>query len=88
MVAALAAAAGFNAIVVFAVYISTPAAGALYSTPEVLWLAIPLLLYWIARALMLASRRELHDDPMVFALKDRVSLLTMGAAALLVVGAL
>jgi hypothetical protein len=34
------------------------------------------LLFWISRVLMLSSRGQMHDDPVVFALKDRVSLLT------------
>ena len=81
IVSALAAAAGFNAVVVFALYISSDAMTALYSRPEFLWLVCPVLLYWIGRALMLAHRREMDDDPVVFALKDRVSLATMAVAA-------
>ncbi len=78
MVAALAAAAGFNAVTVLALYISTDAVSQYYARPEVLWLVCPVLMYWIARAMMLAQRRAMHDDPVVFALKDRVSLLTIG----------
>jgi 4-hydroxybenzoate polyprenyltransferase len=87
MVAALAAAAGFNAITVFALYISSDSVNALYSRPELLWLVGPLLLYWVARALMLASRRLMDDDPVVFALKDRVSLVTIGLAGAIVLAA-
>jgi 4-hydroxybenzoate polyprenyltransferase/phosphoserine phosphatase len=87
MVAALAAAAGFNAITVFALYISSDSVNALYSRPELLWLVGPLLLYWIARALMLASRRMMDDDPVVFALKDRVSLMTIGLAGAIILAA-
>ncbi len=87
MVAALAAAAGFNAITVFALYISSDAVNELYTHPQLLWLVGPLLIYWIARALMLASRRLMDDDPVVFALKDRVSLATIGAAAVIVLAA-
>jgi 4-hydroxybenzoate polyprenyltransferase/phosphoserine phosphatase len=88
MVAALAAAAGFNAVTVFALYISSDAVNQLYSRPEVLWLVGPLLIYWIARALMLASRRQMDDDPVVFALKDRVSLLTIGLVGILILAAI
>lgn len=85
MVGAMAAAAGFNAVIVFALYISSPAVDGLYSRPEVLWLVCPLLMYWIGRALMLAQRREMDDDPVVFALKDRASLITAAAMALVIV---
>jgi hypothetical protein len=50
-----------------------------------LWLVCPLLTYWIGRALMLAQRREMDDDPVVFALKDRASLITTAAMALVIV---
>lgn len=89
IVAALAAAAGFNAVTVFALYASSPKVQTLYRHPELLWLVCPLLMYWIARALMMAHRRLLDDDPIVFALKDRVSRITaLTIAAILVTAAL
>lgn len=88
VVTALAAAAGFNAVTVFALYISSDAVHQLYSRAEVLWLVCPVLMYWIGRALMLAHRRAMDDDPVVFALKDRGSLLTIATALLLFVAAI
>jgi 4-hydroxybenzoate polyprenyltransferase/phosphoserine phosphatase len=88
VVLALAAAAGFNAVTVFALYISSDGTNQLYSRPEILWLVCPVLIYWIGRALMLAHRREMDDDPVVFALKDRISLASVGAAAALVLAAI
>jgi len=88
IVAALAAGAGFNAVTIFTLYISSDAVNELYTHPQILWLVGPLLMYWIARALMLASRRLMDDDPVVFAIKDKVSLVTAGAVALLVVAAI
>jgi 4-hydroxybenzoate polyprenyltransferase len=80
VVAALTAASGFNAVTVFALYVSSDAVRQLYHRPQVLWLICPILIYWIARLIMMANRRLMHDDPVVFALKDRNSLL---AAALI-----
>jgi 4-hydroxybenzoate polyprenyltransferase len=77
VVAVLAAAAGFNAVVVFTLYISSEAVHELYARPQALWLVCPILMYWIARVLMLAHRRLIDDDPIIFALKDRVSWLAM-----------
>jgi hypothetical protein len=37
--------------------------------------------------LMLASRRLMDDDPVVFAIKDRVSLVTIGLAGAIVLAA-
>ena len=82
IVTVLAAASGFNAITVFALYVSSDAVKSLYTHPQLLWLICPILMYWIARALMMAHRRMMDDDPVIFALRDRNSLL----AAILIVG--
>jgi 4-hydroxybenzoate polyprenyltransferase len=88
MVGALAAGSGFNAVTVFALYISSSAVSQNYTNPQILWLLCPILLYWIGRVLMLAQRRAMDDDPVVFALKDRVSLVTIGIAGALVLVAI
>jgi hypothetical protein len=84
-VGALAAAAGFNAVTVFALYISSDAVRPLYRTPEALWLVCPLLMYWLGRALMLADRRLLDDDPIAFALRDWNSYAVLALVALTLV---
>ncbi len=75
IVAALAAASGFNAVTVFALYVSSDAVKPLYRHPHLLWLVCPVLMYWISRMLMMAHRRLVHDDPIVFALRDPVSII-------------
>jgi 4-hydroxybenzoate polyprenyltransferase len=84
VVAALAAAAGFNAVTVFALYISSDSARQLYAHPQVLWLICPLLMYWIGRAILMAHRRHMDDDPIIFAIKDRPSLIILGLVGILV----
>jgi 4-hydroxybenzoate polyprenyltransferase len=69
---------------VFALYVSSSAIGKLYNHPERLWLICPILMYWLARTLMMAQRRLIHDDPVVFAMKDRNSQMA-GALILFVV---
>jgi 4-hydroxybenzoate polyprenyltransferase len=88
IVAALAAAAGFNAVTIFALYISSPTVKELYSHPRILWLVGPLLMFWIARAMMMAGRRQMDDDPVVFAVKDKVSLMTLAAVGILLIAAI
>lgn len=75
IVASLAGASGLNAVTVFALYISSDTVHTLYRHPKLLWLVCPILLYWISRVLMMAHRRLVNDDPIIFALKDRVSLI-------------
>jgi 4-hydroxybenzoate polyprenyltransferase len=88
MVGALAAAAGLQAVTLFILYGTSAGAEAMYSRPELLWLVAPVLTFWLARALVLAQRGEMHDDPMVFALKDKVSIITLALAGAMVVAAM
>lgn len=50
-----------------------------YREPLALWAAPPLLFLWIGRIWLLANRGEMHDDPVVFALRDRLSHLLAAA---------
>ena len=83
MVAVLGAVSGYLAVLVLALYINDEGTAALYSHAEWIWLAVPLLLFWVSRIWMLAHRGEMHEDPLVFAVRDRVSLV-VGALFLLV----
>ena len=78
---ALGVASGYASVVIFALYINSPIARALYPQHAYLWFFIPLVLFWVNRVWLLTWRGEMHDDPIVFALKDRVSQLTALAAA-------
>jgi 4-hydroxybenzoate polyprenyltransferase len=84
IVGALAAASGFNAITIFALYVSSPAVREHYQHPELLWLICPVLMYWLSRIVILAHRRAMDDDPIVFALQDRNSRIC-GAAMIAIV---
>jgi 4-hydroxybenzoate polyprenyltransferase len=57
-----------------ALYINGDTVLKLYSRPEILWLTIPVLLYWVSRMWMQAHRGNMEDDPVIFAVKDRYSL--------------
>lgn len=73
IVGMLAASSALNAVTIFILYISSDAVRQLYARPQVLWLISPILMYWLSRILVLAHRRQLHDDPVVFALTDSTS---------------
>jgi len=79
----LGVASGQVSILVFALYVASPESAQLYRHPALLWIACPVLLYWIARVWLLAYRGRLADDPLVFALRDPVSI----AAGIAVVAA-
>lgn len=69
---------GYLAVMVVALYISSPAVTALYTRPQVLWLICPVLAYWITRLWFFAHRGKLDHDPVVFALKDWKTWLAAG----------
>ena len=78
---------GYISVLVAALYINSDRVVGLYRHPEVLWLICPLLLYWISRIWMLAHRGQLHDDPVLFAIKDRESWVVGALVALVLVAA-
>jgi 4-hydroxybenzoate polyprenyltransferase/phosphoserine phosphatase len=69
------AASGQLAVLVFALYLNTVLVNQ-FRHPEWLWAVCPLLLLWINRVWMKVSRGEMHDDPVVFALRDPFSRAT------------
>ena len=87
IIPALSAASGFNAVTVFALYATSDTVPTLYRTPQLLWLVCPLLIYWIGTALMSAHRGEMQDDPLIYALKDRRSLITAVLIAVVMIAA-
>ena len=68
---------------VLALYVNSQQVVILYAHPNLLLLVCPLLLYWISRMWLLAHRGQMHDDPVVFALKDMVSYVIAGLALLI-----
>ena len=78
MISSLGGSSGYISVMVLALYIQDQTTVALYGNPQVIWLACPVLLFWISRIWLLTHRGLMHDDPIVFAIKDRVSLFTAG----------
>ena len=88
IIAAMAAASAMNAVTVFSLYVSSTAVTPLYSRPWMLWLLNPLLLYWFGRALMMAHRREMPDDPILYAFRDGPSRTTVAAMICIMLAAI
>lgn len=66
-------ASGYMAILIVAFYINSPDVILLYKNPKVLWLICPILFYWVSRLWLKTGRGEMHDDPIVFSIKDKGS---------------
>ena len=72
------------ATVVLAFYISSAEVRTLYREPAALWLLCLLMLYWSNRIWIGAKRGKIHDDPVVFAATDSISIAAALSCALIV----
>ena len=80
-------ASAFAAVMVMALYLNSASIARLYVHQEIVWLTVPILLYWVTRVWVKAHRGELHDDPVVFAMTDSVSQLSIAAFIMVMVAA-
>lgn len=78
---------GYAAVLVLALYLNSNTVVHLYRAPEFVWGAVPVMLFWISWMWMQAHRGRMHDDPLIFAIKDKASLLAgIIFAAVLAIG--
>lgn len=66
--------AGYASVLVLALYLQSDTVITLYAKPQMIWFAVPLILFWVSWVWMKAHRGEMHDDPIAFAIKDKASL--------------
>ena len=69
--------AGYVSVLVLAIYINSPDVQELYNFPYALWGICCILLYWLTRMIMITHRGLMHDDPIIFAVKDKISHLCL-----------
>jgi len=74
----------YLSVVILAIYANNPEVTRLYAHPERLLMMCPIMLYWATRAWFRASRRELHDDPVVAVALDSITHVLAGLSALVV----
>lgn len=84
IIGSLGTSAGYASVLVLALYVNSLGDSMLYSRPNYLWLMCPLMLYWISRVWLLTQRGRMHDDPLMFALRDPVSAATLATLLVLV----
>jgi 4-hydroxybenzoate polyprenyltransferase len=82
LIAAMGSASGYVAVLVLAIYISSGIAEIHYERYQLIWFLCPLLLYWISYVWLIAHRGGMHDDPLVFTVRDKVSRIVMILAAI------
>lgn len=85
IVLSMGIAAGFGSVLLLALYINGDTVLRSYTRLELLWCTVPVHLYWVSRMWMQAQRGNMHDDPVVFALRDWQSV-ACGALFVLALG--
>lgn len=75
LLSSLGGASGYISVLVLALYINSPDVKGMYDNPVMMWPACLVMLYWISRIWIIAHRGNMDDDPIVFALKDKASVL-------------
>lgn len=80
-------AAGFSASLVLALYVQAELSPGLDRTPTLAWAVVPLMLFWECRIWLATARGHMHDDPILYAFRDKVSwLVGLCAVAALLFG--
>ncbi len=74
IVSVLGVVASYTSILILALYITSPDVAVLYREPRALWVICLVMIYWLGRIWTLAHRGQMPDDPIVFALRDWVSI--------------
>ena len=74
-------ASGYLSVLVLALYTNSDISERMNTRHEFFWGTCLLLLYWVSYLWMMAIRGRIHNDPVIFALSDRVSQWTMAIAA-------
>lgn len=82
LVQMLGVGAGLLSVLVLALYLNSDDVLRLYQNPHWVWGNVPIMLYWVSWVWLCAHRGEMHDDPLIFAVKDKASLLAGAAFAL------
>ncbi|MFZ1775235.1 MAG: UbiA family prenyltransferase [Rhizobiaceae bacterium] len=77
----------FASALVLALYINSADVAEMYARPWMVWLLGPIILYLTLRIWVLANRGEMHEDPVVFLIRDWRSITVCAIGAVLVVAA-
>jgi 4-hydroxybenzoate polyprenyltransferase len=84
LIGAMGVASGYISVAVLALYIQSTEVSLRYSRPEILWILCLIMLYWISRMWIKAGRGEMNEDPLLYTLRDRASLLLVAIGAVAV----
>lgn len=67
---------GYVSVLVFALYINSDDVVEIYRMPTLVWGAIPLTIFWISWIWLQTSKGKMHEDPIIYSIHDKVSLVS------------
>ncbi len=70
---------GLMSVLILALYMNSEEMIQQYKSPLYLWLLCPIMLFWIGRFWLLTLRGHMLHDPILYALKDKISYLVLAA---------
>jgi 4-hydroxybenzoate polyprenyltransferase len=77
----------FLSVLIFMLYFNSQTVLTMYRHPYFLLGIVPLLVFWLGRLWILASRGQVNEDPVLYVSKDRVSLAVLALCLLLALAA-
>ncbi len=80
--------AGYLAVLVLALYLNSDVVVVLYQTPILLWPVVPVMLFWISWLWLQAVRGNMDEDPVLYAITDKTSIVTAIFLAIIITSAI
>ena len=68
---------GWISILVLIFHINSPVVIKQYSFPDILWIICFVMLFWISRIIYVSNKGQIKDDPIVYAVSDKISYLCL-----------
>ena len=68
---------GWISILVLIFHINSPVVIKQYSFPDILWIICFVMLFWISRIIYVSNKGQIKDDPIVYAISDKISYLCL-----------
>lgn len=65
--------ASFMSSVVLALFVQSDTVAARYASPGLLWVIVPLILFWQCRVWLATMRGQMDEDPIVYATRDKAA---------------
>ncbi len=76
---------GIISLIILALYVNSEQVLILYKSPLLIWLTLPIILYWLMHMWMVAYRGNMTDDPIIYAFKEGYSYVAFSIIILILI---